>query len=425
MKPSKCSLPAAQCIGCGICRAACPCGAITMRAGRDLVKRPVVDKAKCSGCGMCGRFCPNAPEKIADMAERAAKTRGAQPITTDGDGAQCFMCWDSGNADGRRRSASGGIATALALKLLEEKKIDVVIHARRIISGRGEAHGAAAVSRSVAEVEAGRGSIYEPIDFSDALLSLKEDARCFMTGTPCVIRGVKKLFSEHPRYRRMKLHTCALVCSHNVTPQFADYFADCKRIAKDARYTVDFRDKTGIPDAGSFNSRYVAEDGTNLYLANRNKNGWTRLWRSYAFAVPACCKCPDFWCLDADISVKDAWGRKEWIADPLGKSVVVVRGTEMLSVFSSCGFAGGPIIVDEVTKMQKPQLVYKLDEAKNKISRSIVATANVRNGHFAKSLVAWLTRLAYAHFGSFATAAVLKGDSVLRCLKDSKKKRGG
>lgn len=414
------TVKAGLCIGCGICRAACPHGAIRMVAGRDLVKRPAIDRAKCTSCGLCARFCPNAPANIAAMAANAARTRGAQPIASAGARARSFLCWDAGNDDGRRRSASGGIATALALKLLEEKRIDAVVHARRILSGRGEAHGAAAVSRAVDEVNAGRGSIYEPIDFSDALLSLKEGERVFMTGTPCVMRGVKSLFAEHPRYRKMKLYTCALVCSHNVTPQFADYFADRKRIAKDARYTVDFRDKTGIKDAGNFNSCYAAEDGTNLHLANRNKNGWTRLWRSYAFAVPACCKCPDFWCVEADISVKDAWGKKEWIADPLGKSVVIIRSEEMRNAFVACAFETSPLETPEVAQMQKPQLVYKLDEAETKLKRSILAPANIRNGHFRHVLTAWLTRWTYAHFGSFATAVVFK---VLTIASSGRRKR--
>lgn len=399
---------AGLCIGCGICRAACPCGAIAMRPGRDLVARPVVDKAKCTSCGMCAKFCPNAPDKISAKAAEAAKARGCQPIAPTGAEAHCFLAWDGADAEGRRKSASGGIATALARKLLEEKRIDAVIHARRVLAGRGAAHGEATVSRTAEEVNACRGSVYEPIDFSGALLSLKEGDRCFMTGTPCVIRGAKALFAQHPRYGKMRLYTCALVCSHNVTPQFADYFADRRRIPADAIYTVDFRDKTDIPDAGNFNTRYVAGDGSDIFRANRNKCGWTRLWRSYAFAVPACCKCPDFWCVEADISVKDAWGKKEWISDPLGKSVAVVRGAEMLEAFNACGFTASPLDPGEVAKMQKPQLEYKLDSASDKLSRPLLSISNIRNGHFLKSFTSWHSRFLYANAGAFAAACMLK-----------------
>ena len=346
---------------------------------------------------------------------------GTQPIASKDVDPRCFLAWDGVDAEGRRKSASGGIATALALRLLATGRIDAVIHAKRVLSGRSALHGTAVVSRTAVEVNAGRGSIYEPIDFSDALLSLKEGDRCFMTGTPCVIRGAKMLFDEHSRYRKMTLFTCALICSHNVTPQFADYFADRRGISADARYTVDFRDKTGISNAANFNSCYMAENGSLLFRKNRNKCGWTKLWRSYAFALSACCKCPDFWCLDADISVKDAWGKKEWTADPLGKSVAVVRSAELLDAFDSCGFAVSPIDPSEVAQMQKPQLEYKLDSAEDKLSRSIFSISNIRNGYFLKSFTAGMSRWTYAHFGAFATAVLLKIVAIVS--PDAKKRR--
>lgn len=163
-----------------------------------------------------------------------------------------------------------------------------------------------------------------------------------------------------------------------------------------------------IPDAGNFNTCYAAEDGSALFRANRNKCGWTKLWRSYAFALSACCKCPDFWCVEADISVKDAWGRKDWTSDPLGRSIAVVRGTEMQEAFNACGFTASSIDPCEVAQMQKPQLEYKLDSAKDKLHRPLFSISNIRNGHFLKSITAWLSRFLYAHVGVLAVACVLK-----------------
>ena len=63
-----------------------------------------MDKSKCTSCGLCAKFCPNAPDKISAMAERTAKTRGAQPIAPPGAEAHCFIAWDAAYPAGRKKS---------------------------------------------------------------------------------------------------------------------------------------------------------------------------------------------------------------------------------------------------------------------------------------------------------------------------------
>jgi ferredoxin len=41
------------CIGCGVCEASCPIGAIKLVDGKA-----VVDTNKCTGCGACVGSCP-------------------------------------------------------------------------------------------------------------------------------------------------------------------------------------------------------------------------------------------------------------------------------------------------------------------------------------------------------------------------------
>ena len=94
------------------------------------------------------------------------------------------------------------------------------------------------------------------IDFSEVLMGLKPKRHYFVTGTPCVIRGIRRPVAKHPRYADVNVYTCALVCSHNATSLLADYLADRHRIPESSRYAVDFRDKDGIPDAGEYNTRY-------------------------------------------------------------------------------------------------------------------------------------------------------------------------
>ena len=343
------------CIGCGICRAACASRAINMVQSGDGVRRPVVDLSRCVDCGQCVQVCPQHPDRIASIRAELAKM--PRPEAAGVLGAKCYLAWTNDTA-GRRRSASGGVATAMALHLLATGAVDGVVHVHRLAAGRGGAHYRAVLSRTAEEVEAGRGSAYETIDFSEALDCLKPGERYFAMGTPCVVRGLRELASVHPRFRGMRLYTCALVCSHNVSPRFADALADRLKVA-DVPFLVDFRDKFDIADAGKFNTRYFLENGDDLYRENRNASGWTKLWRSFAFAPTACRQCPDFWGLVADMSVKDAWGDKEWTADPLGRSVVLFRDAELERAFRSCDITARSLAEEKVARMQLPQSMLK------------------------------------------------------------------
>ena len=53
------------CVACGVCRKACPKGAISIYRGCYAV----VDGEKCVGCGLCGKACPAG---CIDLKERSA-----------------------------------------------------------------------------------------------------------------------------------------------------------------------------------------------------------------------------------------------------------------------------------------------------------------------------------------------------------------
>ena len=404
MKPSKYVVPAPQCIGCGICRAACAAGCIRMVWTKGGMAVPKVDRKRCVGCGQCGAVCPQDPARLRKMAYEAAHS--PDPRRFGIEGASGFLAWDTDDAR-RRRSASGGVVTGLALKMLETGRIDGVVHAMRVEAGRGMPHYRAVLSITSEEITQRRGSAYETIDFSDVLLSLKPDGAYFLIGTPCAVRGFRALAESSPRLAKTRFHLCALVCSHNVTAQFADYMADRHGIPRTARYFVDWRNKDGIPDAGTFNSHIYGADG-DLLKMDRYSSGWTDVWRSYAFAPKACCSCSDFWGGDADVSVKDAWGRKDWVADPLGKSVVVLRSPELREVFEQCAFERVPLSESELADMQPPQTFFKMVAAEDKAAYAPWRSVNRANGFFARRMVSGATRFAYRWFGRFGADVARK-----------------
>ena len=386
-------LPAELCVGCGLCAAACSQDAIGMVLRRDGRSAPFLDKNKCIRCGVCETVCPQESTHLRELAERTSCA--PDPARVGIEGATFHLAWDSRDPQGRRLSSSGGVVTALALRLLADGEVDGVVQVKRLLSGRGGPHFAATLSRTADEVAACRGSAYEAIDFSAAFRALEPRKRYFVTGTPCLIRGVKRLTSA-PRFRSVRFITCALVCSHNVTPQLIDALAARHGIPKETRFTVNLRDKDGIENASKFNTRYRGEDGRDLLKMERTASGWTKLWRSYAFALKACCYCPDFWGGAADISVKDAWGRKEWKRDPLGKSIVIVRDPALEAPLRALGVLDESLSLEDVAYTQPGETSFKQASAGVKFQRSVLHPVNIRNGLLRKLVVSTATRRLYA-----------------------------
>ena len=107
------------CTGCGTCVGICPAGCLQF----DSEAEEPVQVAECLSCGLCLAVCPG--EEVP-LRELEAVFLGSQRKTPD-DFIGVFRRVVKGcatDAELRRRSASGGMTTAILLHALETGKID-------------------------------------------------------------------------------------------------------------------------------------------------------------------------------------------------------------------------------------------------------------------------------------------------------------
>ncbi len=307
------------CIGCGFCSVVCPELAITMVWQNRRTWQPEIDEEKCTDCGRCRKVCPHTPQCIVKYAATAQSYGEKFGLPQDG---TYFIAYDKDNSR-RIRSSSGGVTTALLEHLLSSNAVDGILASLPLEGTMGEPHFQMNIFWSVRELDRGRSSHYHPLCYDNVLNKLRESDGCFaVVGVPCVIRGLVRLPSQIQE--KIKYKIC-LVCGKNVTGAFSDCLAAKEGVEHDDLWRVSLRNKEGIPDASNYNNLF--ELPHRKICRNRFETAFTDMWRNYFFTPECCLYCPDFYGVDADVSVKDAWGRLS--VDPLGTSLVIVNNSEI------------------------------------------------------------------------------------------------
>lgn len=387
------------CINCGICKVLCPHNAIIYKLNKYKEYIPSIIKEKCTNCGKCSKYCPNTKEKFKKEAKRISLFR--YPGDVGLEGADYFVAWSNKY---RKSAVSGGVVTSIAKYLIVNKIIDGVVQVEPLYARKGELHYKVVLSSSFDEVLKNSGSAYQPVNYSEILSKLEKGKKYFIIGVPCVIRGINYLFSNNNQFKDIKIITCALICSHNVSQLFNDYFMDMHSLSDIEKWRINFRNKDGAVDASNFNSCIYTQNRT-LYKENRFRSGWTRIWRNYWFAMEACNYCSDFWGYTADISVKDAWGR--WENEKYGKSVAIVRSPYLKKIFSACDLEFENINYDEMHNMQAQTNSYKQRHAYEKNYMSPMKLCNRKRGMLHNVVMARMSKVIYSLFGYGVSSLLL------------------
>ena len=392
------------CINCGVCKIVCPVDAISMQRNKYGEINPVINDNKCTNCGLCSKYCPNTNEKRLEESKKISSIQEAHTFGLQN--ASYYIAWDS-NKIQRQKCCSGGAVTKIACYLLENKIVDGMIHVERLWGKKGDLHYGARLSTSVNEIKEHVSSAYQPIDFSEVLKKLEKGKTYFLTGTPCVIKGLKNLFKNHKDFSSINILTCALVCSHNVNSQFIDYFTDHNKINNSAEWKINIRQKDdSIKDANNFQNHIYTKD-KDLLIKNRHESGWTHIWRSYYFAMNCCLYCSDFWGYEADISVKDAWGK--WAKDPLGKSIVIVRNNDFNKYIKECSLETESLDYETIKSHQYNTSDFKQNNSPNKNTKSIFYRKNRKCGLFKYKIISVCSKFLYKNFGYKFTSVMMHG----------------
>lgn len=334
----------------------------------------IIKKDLCLGCGLCaaisketmmkissnGFYRPTPTPKSLESIDNIVKICPGINIEQEGRSntdvwgeVESVMIAFASDPSIRHYSSSGGVTSALALYLLENGKVDGILHIG--VTEGDWLHNKLYVSTTRKEVLSRNASRYAPADmFSDLFNILDNDNSkkyCFI-GKPCDIAAICNIKKAKPQYKDRIPYLLSIFCagmpSYNATHTcISTLRVDSKPI--NLRYRGD-----GWP--GCFTVDFA--DGTQAKMSY-NESWGKILGRQLGFR---CKICPDGIGLLADIASGDAWNTKNGypdFEDSLGKNFCFVRNQRGKSLFEAAINAGyiqvEHIDVSKIKEMQKYQ----------------------------------------------------------------------
>jgi coenzyme F420-reducing hydrogenase beta subunit len=259
-----------------------------------------------------------------------------------------------GHADEELRSsgASGGVATWLLERLLEEGIVDHTICV--IPNDDHEKLFSFKVFDSPEEVRKGSGSAYYPVEMSEVIRHILETpGRYAIIGLPCFIKAIRLAQMRNKKLNERVTVTLGLVCGQLKNRFFTDYIAALADVHGRVK-SVQYRRKSTDRPASNFYFAFKDERGEERRVLW--DDGISEAWNNRWFTPKACNYCDDVFAECADATCMDAW-LPEYSKDGRGTSIILIRSPVIAQMIETgiCShkISLAPIPISQVVKSQE------------------------------------------------------------------------
>lgn len=319
------------CTRCGTCVGVCPTGNIRIP---DPLGSSLPDSGEdCNSCGLCLAGCPGESVEFQKLEQKFYGTHPSHPMLGIVDSA--FLACSNDTAI-RHAGASGGIATALTLFLLERKRIDgaVLFAPKPAEPWRGEGR----IVDNAEEILASAQSRYHLSPMNTVLDELrnKPGSHAFV-GLPCHVHGLRKLQASGWSAKGEIAPIIGIYCGNNL------YFDGTRAILR----------KLGVKSLDEVTTLSYREGSWPGKFSVTLKSGDTKELSKLDFnqAIPfyinhRCLTCIDLTNELADIAIGDGWAKES--EKEKGWSIVLTRSEYGSGLIREAADAG-VIHIEEVS----------------------------------------------------------------------------
>ena len=362
----------AMCIGCGLCQGISGSGNIQMEESSSGYLHPVF-KTEPSKHQLKAilKACPSRYLETLPHAEHSEETQ-IDPIW--GPYQDLIHAWASDQRE-RYEGSTGGILTALAIHLLDEGKVDFILHAKA--SMEKPTYGERQLSFSREDVIQAAGSRYAPtailIDIDEILSRGQTFA---IIGKPCDISALRNYAKLDYRVNEQVKYWMTLVCGGFMPPEGTSAFLKDRGVNPDEVTALRYRGR-GFPGPTHVTTQEGKSIETTYYdFWGEHYDRWT---------LPHRCKiCPDSIGEAADIVAADPWpgGGPDLSDDSDPGTNVVISRTKAGSALLKEANASGAITLGENSSIEQMN-----DYQPHQVARKYTAWARLQGLKLASRIV--------------------------------------
>lgn len=348
------------CTGCGLC--------VSESAGTLKMQWDEYGFLKPSGLdsGKAIRVCPfnPSPEREVKDEDRLANIFLGDSAQYDDRIGRFINTYVGYSKKYRQTSSSGGIATYIFEKLLEDKIVDHLYIVKET-NGTYQYQ----LFSGVNDIKSISKTRYIPVTLEDLFVNIGSiNGKIAISGVACFIKAVRLKQYYHPELKEKIPFLIGIICGGWKSTFFTDFLAQNAGIK--ASYC---RQEYRIKDAESTASDYSfgAYDMKVEKFKEMKMATVGDMWGTGLFKSNACDFCTDVLTELADISLGDAW-LPEYRLDGMGNSVVVTR-SGLADQLIRKGIERGELFVCEIEKQQiilsqKASFAHRRDAVKFRLS---------------------------------------------------------
>lgn len=332
-----------RCSGCGICAGICPSKAIKMVIEENIgFYRPLVDENKCTDCGKCLQICPFADNNYKEINSKEELF---------GNVLKVYSGWAK-DENIRYKSASGGIATALSLEMMDNGYFIGGTAYQKDNPIRTESF----IAKNEEDVHRFISSKYIPSEYSKVVRGIIKNKRnrYVIIGLPCQIAALRNIFG----YNNENIILIDILCGRMESIKLIEKYVQHFSIGN-LKY-INFRDKKTTWYKHSITCRSENNEVSESFWDSL----FGRFLNNYLFTQDSCLLCYNPAGRESDITLGNFWNKEKFFKEKNGVSLIITRtdkGEELIKNMKS-------IRINEENKEElfitQPHFLLALDKKK-------------------------------------------------------------